>query len=988
MLHLKTIWRAGTYFADVEYATPLEKCRENYYLIKLDSLYSSAVENDAVITPVSFQIHDSAYIASINSDEINFNQPIKNYSEHIANLLNGRGVGPHTRSSQSFLKTLLNYSPVPPSAVYHNTATDTTAYSRFFSLNLPAKTFLFSNNKYVLNALGYSDEQILYIPNVQNNGIPQQIIDISAQLGEYGSLKSIYIAPNNQTTSRLPVPAPKSQIKWLNNDTFESVYFPDRRESRYQNVENLSEAQFRVRRDTVRPVLETSEKSLEILRSDTPADRLKKIQKLQMWDNKAIVLQVTQSSTRTPFNMAALAPKTSQQTEIQAKYNYWRKAIVSAIYLTIKSTSSTPQLVIPSDYLDFSVKEEFLKPIELLATKDPKVYVQLGASAAIISYYNKLLNYIDRELNTQTDAGVVAVLTRNKTEITNAYTAQFTKNDDKAKTVRESRARALKRYQDEQSVPPASGNNPSLVSSGESISTNSPPSGSENAAGSKGVQTAPNSQEEKPALETVIADVIVSLQNQKQLVKDKSSELNKSLNTFNTNLQQALVAKQNSIIKYNQYVTKLKAHNLQKFDGSVAILNEIKKNKQQITTNRGVILTYITTENIGQLENNYTTKTMRILQKLKDLKNNPNTTDTQQAFLLQKINESNSIVTSIQNRIALIKKSVEEIKKVEQGMEAVDTIVTNMSNLLTNINIKLDANETIDEIPTIIPVDEGSSEDEPPTKKEKTDNNPEDNEDPVTPSSASEIEQLPEEDFQSADEEQDEYDERTADDFIMKKKYAIGFVHFCNDPIQIDTKLTVTQTTSATDVLNFFHQTLDNQLLNQGSLNMAFKPVFEKNTINDVQDEKSYRIRNKALSMYNNSHLQISLHNNRYVRLLRLESLVDQNQKITIYAHQPYAGQSDSFDIVNPFNNDFQDNLPLILSPRNAGLFNTYATGIGETSSLGLVDKIGRVKNAVSITMRPSENERFTIDFRTTELIEKYPTRDYILYLYFNVEPL
>ena len=97
---------------------------------------------------------------------------------------------------------------------------------------------------------------------------------------------------------------------------------------------------------------------------------------------------------------------------------------------------------------------------------------------------------------------------------------------------------------------------------------------------------------------------------------------------------------------------------------------------------------------------------------------------------------------------------------------------------------------------------------------------------------------------------------------------------------------------------------------------------------------------------------------------------------------------SDSFDIVNPFNNDFQDNLPLILSPRNAGLFNTYATGIGETSSLGLVDKIGRVKNAVSITMRPSENERFTIDFRTTELIEKYPTRDYILYLYFNVEPL
>ena len=413
MLHLKSAWKAGTNSVDVEYTTPLERCKENYYLIKLDSIYSSALEDNPVITPISFKIQESSYIVSINTDEINYDRSIKNYCKHISTLLNGEGAGIHSRSSRSFLNTLLDHSPIPPSALFSDSATDNNVISRYFNLRLPAKTFLFSNNKYTLYALGYADEQILFIEDLQAHNLPQEIIQISAQLGKYASLKSIYLAPNNQAISRLPVDAPKGKIKWLDADTFDSVYFPERRRARYHNIDNLPDNRFRIRRDTIRPIYETSEKTLEIKSDDSKDIKERKVKKLQIWDNKAITLKIVRSGTRNPFNPSLLAPKTGQ-TENQAKYNYWRKAIVTTIHLAAKTSSAVPQIIIPSDYFDFSLKDEFTRPLKSLSEKDPKPYVQLGASAALIDYYSKLLSDLENEIKTESDTNVKATLNQKR----------------------------------------------------------------------------------------------------------------------------------------------------------------------------------------------------------------------------------------------------------------------------------------------------------------------------------------------------------------------------------------------------------------------------------------------------------------------------------------------------------------------------------------------------------------------------------------------
>ena len=49
MLLLKTKWKEGRNFIDIEYDTPVEKCRNKYYNLTLDYLYSTASETDTNI---------------------------------------------------------------------------------------------------------------------------------------------------------------------------------------------------------------------------------------------------------------------------------------------------------------------------------------------------------------------------------------------------------------------------------------------------------------------------------------------------------------------------------------------------------------------------------------------------------------------------------------------------------------------------------------------------------------------------------------------------------------------------------------------------------------------------------------------------------------------------------------------------------------------------------------------------------------------------
>ena len=69
MLHLRSVWAKGSKSLDIEYTTPLEKCKKDYYQITLHSLYSGPVEDEPVSVSVGYEIQDSAYIASIDTDE-------------------------------------------------------------------------------------------------------------------------------------------------------------------------------------------------------------------------------------------------------------------------------------------------------------------------------------------------------------------------------------------------------------------------------------------------------------------------------------------------------------------------------------------------------------------------------------------------------------------------------------------------------------------------------------------------------------------------------------------------------------------------------------------------------------------------------------------------------------------------------------------------------------------------------------------------------
>ena len=229
------------------------------------------------------------------------------------------------------------------------------------------------------------------------------------------------------------------------------------------------------------------------------------------------------------------------------------------------------------------------------------------------------------------------------------------------------------------------------------------------------------------------------------------------------------------------------------------------------------------------------------------------------------------------------------------------------------------------------------------------------------------------------------YDERTANNYDGRKKYSIGFIHFRNEPYVIQSTIRVSKNTTPSDICIAFKRELDTVLLVNSTLNLAFKPQVMEEP--DVDNPKRFLWKNDKSLDFNTSYLQIDIKDRRYANLLRLSTLANSIQKLTLFANKTYEKYSDNFESLNPFENDFFDHLPLILSPVNAGPFNSYSSTSGEMTTMGIVESKGRVKNSVEILMRSSERERFSVIFYSGKDLEKnYFTRDYILYLNFNVD--
>lgn len=234
------------------------------------------------------------------------------------------------------------------------------------------------------------------------------------------------------------------------------------------------------------------------------------------------------------------------------------------------------------------------------------------------------------------------------------------------------------------------------------------------------------------------------------------------------------------------------------------------------------------------------------------------------------------------------------------------------------------------------------------------------------------------------------YDERNDENFVFRKKYSIGLIHFLNEPFIINSTINIGKNTTPSKISLALNQELGTFLLGNNILNIAFQPKIveeRKRGAGRAPGSKRYVLINENALAYNTSFLQVNLKSRRYANLMRLSTLSDANQKVTLYANSAYAKFSDDFDVLNPFENDFADHLPLILSPTNAGPFNSYSSVTGEMTTMGIIESKGRVKNAVEILMRSSERERFSVNFYNGHDLEKmiFP-RDYILYFHFNID--
>ena len=91
---------------------------------------------------------------------------------------------------------------------------------------------------------------------------------------------------------------------------------------------------------------------------------------------------------------------------------------------------------------------------------------------------------------------------------------------------------------------------------------------------------------------------------------------------------------------------------------------------------------------------------------------------------------------------------------------------------------------------------------------------------------------------------------------------------------------------------------------------------------------------------------------------------------------------------MDPFKDIFSENLPLLVTAVNAGPTNSYFSGIGMSSSMGIIEKKGRVRDAVTVYMRPAQKERFLLYFYTPYLYEKFFEMPILLYFHFVIEPM
>ena len=192
--------------------------------------------------------------------------------------------------------------------------------------------------------------------------------------------------------------------------------------------------------------------------------------------------------------------------------------------------------------------------------------------------------------------------------------------------------------------------------------------------------------------------------------------------------------------------------------------------------------------------------------------------------------------------------------------------------------------------------------------------------------------------------------------------------------IEVPTTMTLNKEVASSDVAAHLSGLID---YIKATLNLPFNLVCKGDS--DVLKFANAKIRESTAS--------ITVHVNRPTELRFHANQIP----LKFRADQKSAASSANWVDCDPFQDKtrFEDFLPLVVVSFNTGGTNSFFTGIGVTSSLGIVEAHScRVREPPSVVMKPNSRETVTLKFLTSFLEEQIFPGDVEIVCHFSIKPL
>ena len=1032
-VHVQSEINANDSSCVIEYENPINNIRKEYSL-RLHSVYSKANDYGNVDIPLTYKVRDARYINYFEY-ELSNNKKLSKVSSEIKKKL----------STQNFIRKQKKFVDQPVLAEFNGQATDDDETTRYFDIKLPRKTYLFSNNKYVLYALGYSSNQIGTLDDVLRTGFSRHHIEPSLSAAAT-DISKIYVVQNNKETDFFPTDTKVGNLKWETEDKFENVYSISKRNQRYKGSAQL----IRRKRETQNIdfsddiVLLPIEEENIIDIDDSSLVKKNKLLQNRKWEENAEKIVLNFDDTLE-----------LDLSELKLQVLHWRDQLVGVI-TKILDASETVKLTAPSAYLDKDEKLNFRHPLTYLL-QDEASYVQIAASKVILEFYKKyekayqekltlldptniyLKTIYDKQLRIADERITVLedLYSVKVNEYKKLYEESFVKIDQEGNNDIPSSNDAqdggmsggmspslpidhsTAGHENDESLPPTkkikTGLSDSLreevnafrelhdespLLSGEILAGQNSLKGESAAAQSEAITAAIKAEEAAAQIKMLEEEIIVikdDLLLKKVRGDAKFNEIKIKIDHLKQNVTNAQSAAL-SIDTYDIFLVKALA---------------AKTEKELIEKNVGILL---------QLSNTYVLKSTQCDEKIKQIQ-----------FILN--GAKNNVLTAATGVLNVQQKANAALKNMNESLQNAFREVSEIDLMTVDINRSAGRSQTlkntaISEYDKLredakkvtqykqtqrrATVDEGGSEESPSQGEPATSSQEEGTEGGTTspggnppidasPQRNGSPSPLPEDlneddagevdtennddDDDDDDDDNDDDDERLERNFVEYKKCSIGIIHFPNNEFETTKPLrNINKETKPQELAQKIENDVNEILKKQ--LNMSLQINTGQVPSRLGQNVASYTISNRTKINDNSSSLEICYPTKRDGYFLRLNGASSPRNSIVLRADEDHVITSDNFSRIDPFKDIFVENLPLIVTAVNAGPSNSFFSGIGKTSSLGIIEKRGRVRDAVTVYMRPAQRERFLLYFYTPYLYEKFFEMPILLYFHFIIEPL